>query len=143
MSMDLDFIVFIRKIGEPSHSISVQLIRKKCDIEAHFVTCRDVINKHSTTDIHYDNRLHEIEAGTASGHTTLNSERQDGSSLQIIVKLEVLNCILLYQTHFQTPKGALCKLSCMKERLGPHVIKVFSREHVKCFKILSFQLDAG
>ena len=40
--------------------------------------------------------LHETEAGTACDHITLNFERQDGRSLQIVVQKEVLDCISSY-----------------------------------------------
>ena len=48
--------------------------------------------------------LHETEAGTRYNHKTLNFLCQDGSSLQIVVQLDVLDRILLYHTHFQTPR---------------------------------------
>ena len=40
--------------------------------------------------------LSENEAGTACDHITLNSERLDGSYLQIVVQKDVLDCISSY-----------------------------------------------
>ena len=45
--------------------------------------------------------LHETEAGTASDHITPNFKRQYGSSFQIAVQKDVLDCISLYYTQFQ------------------------------------------
>ena len=65
--------------------------------------------------------MHETEAGTACDHITLSFERLDGSSLQIVVQLEVPNCISLYFHHirliFKGQEEALFKFFCMKERL--------------------------
>ena len=63
---------------------------------------------------------------SACDHITLNFERQDGNSLQIVVQLEVLDCISLYLTHyiFKRQEEPLFKFFCMKERLDLHVIKV-------------------
>ena len=68
--------------------------------------------------------LHEIETKSACDHSTLSSKRQDGSSLQIAVRKQVLDCISLYYTQFQMQKRGPSQVFCMKERLGPHVIKI-------------------
>ena len=48
--------------------------------------------------------FHETEAKTACDHIILKFELEDGSFLQIVVLKEVLSCISLHQTQFQTPK---------------------------------------
>ena len=68
--------------------------------------------------------LYETEPGTACDPIRLNFEHQDGSSLQIVVQLEVLDCLSLHS--FSNAKKRLFQVFCMKERLGLHVIKVYS-----------------
>ena len=40
--------------------------------------------------------LHEIEAGTTCNHIILNFKCDDGSSSQIVMQTEVLDCVSLY-----------------------------------------------
>ena len=49
---------------------------------------------------------------------TLNFERQYGSSLQIVVQKEVLDCILLDQTQFQTPRRRSFKVFLYEKEAG-------------------------
>ena len=65
--------------------------------------------------------MRKTEAGTGCDHTELNFERQNGSSLQIVVQKGILDCISLYRLNFKSQEEVLFKLFCMKERLGPQV----------------------
>ena len=65
--------------------------------------------------LHFPSLIHKTEARTACYHNLL----------QIVVKKEVLDCISLYLTQFQTLRRGSFQVFCMKERFGPHVIKVY------------------
>ena len=48
----------------------------------------------------------------------MNSERQDRNSLQIVVQQEVLDCISLYQTHFQTVRRCFFQFFLYEREAG-------------------------
>ena len=47
---------------------------------------------------------HETEVEIAYNHVTLNFECQDGSSSQIVIQKEVLDCIILLTDSISNPK---------------------------------------
>ena len=51
--------------------------------------------------------LHQTEAETAYDHITLNFECQDGSSLQVVLQKEVLDCISLITLNLKHQEQAL------------------------------------
>ena len=72
---------------------------------------------------------------------TMNFERHDGSSSQIVVQKEVLDGIsYIIPTQFQTSRRGFFMFVCAKERLRPHVINVYCQNY--CYNTVKFRNEA-